>query len=110
MEIKKRRDVQMVNTLVAVFVPVRNSVCSACPLVDAALYQGKRKGDSLDRNRFEVVMEDNPISVLALEPHHVDSILDDRVLIWISSPVNVGFMVDESHIGQERVRQSCIAI
>jgi hypothetical protein len=38
MEIKKRRDVQMVNTPVAVFVPVRHSVCSVCPLVDAALY------------------------------------------------------------------------
>jgi hypothetical protein len=38
MEIKKRRDVQMVNTLVAVFVPVRHSACSVFPLVDAALY------------------------------------------------------------------------
>jgi len=55
-------------------------------------YHGKRKGDSLDWNRCEVVMEDNPISIIALEPHHINSILDDRMLIWISSPVNVGFL------------------
>jgi len=35
-------------------------------------------------------MEDDPVSILALEPRHIDSLLDDRVSIWETrSPANV---------------------
>ena len=28
-------------------------------------------------------MEDNPVSIFVLEPRHIDSLLDDRVSIWV---------------------------
>ena len=42
-------------------------------------------------------MEDNPVSILVLKPYRIDSLLDDRVSIWVlRSPANVGVLhVDE---------------
>ena len=38
-------------------------------------------------------MEDNPISIIAVEPDHIDSLLDNRVSIWVMrSPTKVGFL------------------
>ena len=38
-------------------------------------------------------MEDNPVSILVLKPHHIDSLLDDRVLVRVlRSPANVGLL------------------
>jgi hypothetical protein len=44
-------------------------------------YHCEYECDSLDWNRREVFMEDNPVSTLALEPHQIDSPLDDRVSV-----------------------------
>jgi len=38
-------------------------------------------------------MEDNPVSIFVLEPRHIDSLLDDRVLIWVMGyPTEVEFL------------------
>ena len=46
-------------------------------------YHRKYESNDLDRNRREVFMEDDPVSIFVLEPCHIDSLLDDRVSIWV---------------------------
>lgn len=38
-------------------------------------------------------MEDNTVAIFVLEPRHIDSLLDDRVLIWVMGhPAEVEFL------------------
>jgi hypothetical protein len=46
-------------------------------------YHCKCESNGLDWDRCEVFTEDNPVSVFALKPCHIDSLLDDRVSIWV---------------------------
>lgn len=56
-------------------------------------YHRQCKGKSLDWNRSEVFVEDNPIIILVLEPRHIDSLLDDRMPIReMRSPAKIGFL------------------
>jgi hypothetical protein len=117
-EIGKRHEMRQVSSFVAIFVPIRRLACTISPLANAALYliiaenisQEPRKrwysgfdayhreceGDSLDWNRHEKLIEDNPISVLALEPHQIDSLLNDRVSICVlTRPTDLEFLLRE---------------
>jgi hypothetical protein len=56
-------------------------------------YHRECESDSLDWNRREEFMEDNPVSVFALEPHQIDNLVNDRVSVWmLTRPTNVGFL------------------
>lgn len=46
-------------------------------------YHRKYKSNGFDWNRREVFMEDNSVSIFVLEPRHIDTLLDDRVSIWV---------------------------
>jgi len=108
-EFIKRRDVRLVNSLVLAFVPVGCLARAVSPLIDAAFYHRKHKSNRVHWNWHEVFMEDNTVSIFVLEPRHIDSLLDDRVLIWVMGhPAEVEFTVDECHIGQQGVRKPCI--
>ena len=60
-------------------------------------YHRDYQGNGLDWNWREVFTEDNPVSVLVLKPYNIDSLLDDRMSIWVlRNPANVELLhVDE---------------
>jgi hypothetical protein len=121
-QISKRLDMRQVSSLVtAFFFPIACFICAISPLANAALYlmiecnthqdsntvklsfdphHSECEGDSLDRDRREVFMEDNPVVILALEPHHVDGLLDDRVSIWVlRNTANIDFLYAKELVG-----------
>ena len=47
----------------------------------------------MDWDRREVFMEDDPVVIIVLEPHQIDSLLNGWVSIRVMrSPANVGFL------------------
>jgi hypothetical protein len=101
-EIKKRVEMRTVNGLVMIFAP-RRFFPRAGPLVYTALnlmtstthqrsatrvmgrrfdpYHCECKADSFDWDWFKVIIEDNPVVLLVLEPYDIDNFLDNGVSI-----------------------------
>jgi hypothetical protein len=102
-----------VNRFIVLFVPIGIFSCAISPFVDAALYlmvsgtlsalrpsergsqphHSKGKGHSLDWHGCEVLVEDDAVIILVLEPHEIDGLLEHRVSIWaMRTPIDVVFL------------------
>jgi hypothetical protein len=56
-------------------------------------YHRERKGNSFKWNGCEVIIKDNPIVLLVLEPREIDNSLDSGITIWVMGrPAQVGIL------------------
>jgi hypothetical protein len=100
-EITKRVEMRKVNGLVALFAQIGLFPCAIRPLLDATLDHRECNGNCFGWDGFKVVIEENPVVVLVLEPREVDHCLDNGMSIWILwTPAKVEISVNESHPGQ----------
>jgi hypothetical protein len=113
-EVTKCVDMRNVNGFIALFAQFGLFPCAIRPLPDAALdlmtstnpsasrararrshpYHCEYKGNNFKWDHgCEVFMKDNPIVLLVLEPHEIDSCLDNGMSIWIMwKPFKVGIL------------------
>ena len=59
-------------------------------------YHRECKGNKFEWDGYEVIMKDNPVVILVLEPREVDNFLNNGVSIWISwTPPKVKFLLTD---------------